>query len=73
MKNKPKPNLFIYSSMFSILFLIFTILSWLGASFIWLITGNMIGRGNLFNFSLVVTTIFFILLIIISLIQKKPQ
>ena len=73
MKDKMKYNFLIYSSLFSIIFMFFTVTCFVGAGIIWLITGEMISRGSFFNLSLGLTTILFMFVLISSLLQKKPE
>ena len=73
MKDKIKYNFLIYWRLFSIIFLFFMVTCWLGVSIMWLITGEILSRGDFFNLTLVLTTISFIFVLIIPLLQKNHE
>ena len=73
MKDKIKYNFLIYWRLFSIIFLFFMATCWVGVSIMWLITGEILSRGDFFNLTLVLTTISFIFVLIIPLLQKNHE
>jgi hypothetical protein len=68
---KNKYDLWIYLSIFSIFFLIFMSIGWVASSLMWLITGDMISRTDFFLLTLSINILFFLFIIVNTLLQKK--